>query len=1262
MKIKLFILSIGFSAMINAQDINKSSALQLIQSNAKTFGISNANDSQIPIITNAYTDAQTGLSFIYFQQQYKGIKVYNQIQSATFRGNKLQYKSGNFITNIATKAPSSNPVVSAVDAVKIVAKDLGLIVTENIIETDNQFATSKQIVFSKTNISKRNIKAALVWKTDLSNNIHLAWCISISPNNTADNWNIKIDAITGEILAKDNETIYENNSNNLTSSNSKKIKKNFFGIPKNTNLFSPTPPPTTVSAVYNVVPYPNENKFVAGIATETNPWLKAGAGNAATTNGWHFDGTNNFNITRGNNVFAYDDSLNIDAPGRWATSKNALPNLNFNFTPNFNNQPTETTNRNFATTNLFYWNNLMHDVTYQYGFTEAAGNFQADNLGRGGLGNDFVLAEAQDGGGVNNANFWANPDGDTAIMQMYLFTSNNGFSVISPSSIAGNYPSKEGSMSINNLLKNVGTKTGQLVLYNDDAGGSMHNACSVASNNLSGKIALIEYSFVTGCTYRQRVKNAQDAGAIAAIVVGASANPSTMGGSDNTITIPAMMIGVNDGATIIALLNSGTVVNVKLENGIQFDGDIDNGIIAHEYTHGISIRLTGGAAHSSCLNNAEQAGEGWSDYVALMMTTNWATASLTDGSLSRPIGVYAFNQNPAGKGIRTYPYTTDFSINPSTYNDLNISGQVHYIGSIWCNTLWNMTWGIIKQENAINPNLYDANGTGGNVIALNLVMLGLKLQPCSPGFLDSRDAILAADDILYNGKHKCTIWAAFAKRGMGFSASQGSSNSTSDQVVAFDVPMGISLSKVEPYKIMPLTTNSNFKVNATCQCKSPTNNYKIKAIIPTGLGYGGSSGGVKNGDSIIFSNINFNNPFQTDSLYLNLIANSGACVLDSVINDNRDTKTIGGFSNINIAGTNNWIAASGFAYSPTQSWQIADVEVQTESALRSANFIPNGLSLLSFWHQYEFEPNYDGGLVETSTNGGSTWQNVDGKILQNGYPSTMSPTSALPNQKAFTGTTTNFENTLVNLSELKGLNTQLRFRVGTDFGNGSGSILNGWAVDDITVTNGCGGFVKFYVYDSANNLLDSTSIPVFITPKILPTKYTSFNAKAVEKNTLLQWSIAEQLNVKEYIIEKCSDGFNWIKIGNVAASNQQINYRFTDFKTVFGDNYYRIKAIDFNGSINYSIVRKVNFNEKEKMEIQIVPNPTKIGSKIYLPTNFNAVKIQIFDAIGKIVYEKLTNNSIETYINTNKLSEGTYIVNAINNSGEVLTQKLIITK
>ena len=78
-----------------------------------------------------------------------------------------------------------------------------------------------------------------------------------------------------------------------------------------------------------------------------------------------------------------------------------------------------------VTTNLFYGCNVIHDITWRYGFDEASGNFQVNNYGRGGTGGDFVRCEAADGNGTNNANFnTPATDGQAPRMQMFLWPGN----------------------------------------------------------------------------------------------------------------------------------------------------------------------------------------------------------------------------------------------------------------------------------------------------------------------------------------------------------------------------------------------------------------------------------------------------------------------------------------------------------------------------------------------------------------------------------------------------------------------------------------------------------------------------------------------------------------------------------------------------------------------------------------------------------------------------------------------------------------------
>jgi extracellular elastinolytic metalloproteinase len=152
-----------------------------------------------------------------------------------------------------------------------------------------------------------------------------------------------------------------------------------------------------------------------GNSTQTIMTGPAPGTTVASPLGWVTNDT-----TIGNNVDAYLDRNNsnsADPNGRPISStRDFLYDVDLTVTP------TTTTNQMAAVTNLFYLNNVIHDKLYQHGFVESARNFQLDNFGRGGAQNDPVNAEAQDGGGTNNANFSTPSDGSRPRMQMYLWT------------------------------------------------------------------------------------------------------------------------------------------------------------------------------------------------------------------------------------------------------------------------------------------------------------------------------------------------------------------------------------------------------------------------------------------------------------------------------------------------------------------------------------------------------------------------------------------------------------------------------------------------------------------------------------------------------------------------------------------------------------------------------------------------------------------------------------------------------------------------
>ncbi|QRV80999.1 extracellular metalloproteinase MEP [Ceratobasidium sp. AG-Ba] len=211
------------------------------------------------------------------------------------------------------------------------------------------------------------------------------------------------------------------------------------------------------------------------------------------------------------------------------------------------------------------------------------------------------------------------------------------------------------------------------------------------------------------------------------------------------------------------------------------DGGLDAGILIHELSHGLSTRLTGGPSNVACLDTDQAGGmgEGWGDWIA---TTVRSTSTYSDF----PIAAWAGNTR---RGIRHFPYSTSKDVNPEMYDYLQRVDwrEVHAIGEVWAEILWVVSNKLIEKHgfaDSLFPSddadfyktVVRENGsmqlvpTKGNTLALQLVVNGMKLQPCNPTFAQARDAIIAADKALTGGENKCLLWAAFASRGLGTDA------------------------------------------------------------------------------------------------------------------------------------------------------------------------------------------------------------------------------------------------------------------------------------------------------------------------------------------------------------------------------------------------------------------------------------------------------------------------------------------------------------
>ncbi len=791
---------------------NKQKIHSRLNTEMKNFGLT-TQDIADWVVESEVTSETTKITNYYIVQRHHGIEIFNAQSNISMKNGKVINISNNFKKDVTRKVNGTIPTLSALEAIEGAYSRLGIKnpTTFTIVETIND-----KFFKLSDGIQEDLISAKLVYQYTKEDKLKLAWAFQFYSPDGKHLWDIRIDAMNGVLLEKHDLTI---------SCNFGQIKQTIYPANYPFNFNESTVANTVVFPVevnagsYRVIPYnyesPNHSPFQV-IASPSNA--------IASPNGWHnansLSGTNSaliYNYTRGNNVFAQEDANGNNGTG---ISPDGGAALNFNFPyGGQTSQPNEYSSA--ATTNLFYMSNIMHDVWYQYGFNEASGNFQKDNLGRGGITSfigDDVLADSQDGysqtdATLNNATFSTPNDGSRPRMQMYLWNEGapptNFITVNSPSSIAGPQIATtnvfEGTDRIPVPVSPNGIIS-DLVLYkNNPTPPGYNSACQVPTNAaaLNGKIVLIKRG---GCFFNLKVKNAQDVGARAVIVMDSIPNNPTRLSMSSTgilgITIPAVFVTKEIGDAFIAEMANGSV-NVKLEvpSGLYLyaDSSFDNGIIAHEFAHGISNRLTGGPSNTSCLTNPEQMGEGWSDWFALMMQLKTGDS----GETPKSIGTYLINEPTTGGGIRNYPYSTNMTINPLTFADTN--GKtfldpddniekvlVHDVGEIWAATLWDLTWAYIGKY-GFSPNIY--SGTGGNNKVMQLVIDAMKLQPCNPSFIQARDAIIAADEATTEGEDYCMIWKVFARRGMGVNASSGDNSgdrtniaAINDQVENFSVP------------------------------------------------------------------------------------------------------------------------------------------------------------------------------------------------------------------------------------------------------------------------------------------------------------------------------------------------------------------------------------------------------------------------------------------------------------------------------------------
>ncbi|QEC66767.1 T9SS type A sorting domain-containing protein [Panacibacter ginsenosidivorans] len=190
--------------------------------------------------------------------------------------------------------------------------------------------------------------------------------------------------------------------------------------------------------------------------------------------------------------------------------------------------------------------------------------------------------------------------------------------------------------------------------------------------------------------------------------------------------------------------------------------------------------------------------------------------------------------------------------------------------------------------------------------------------------------------------------------------------------------------------------------------------------------------------------------------------------------------------------------------------------------------------------------------------------------------------------------------------------------------------------------NGITAFNKFSVVNIGNIIL-----PVTLT-----------NIKAYQKNNTIDidWTALNELNMDHYEVERSANGTSFNTIENVDARNNDIAenyYTVHDTRPVLGNNFYRIKAVNKNGEVSYSVIVVVNIGTA-KSSVTVQPNPV-FNKIINLQLNNVAAgnyTIVISNMSGQQIYnQKIEHgggNAMQQIILPSSIARGVYIVSVFN--------------
>lgn len=189
--------------------------------------------------------------------------------------------------------------------------------------------------------------------------------------------------------------------------------------------------------------------------------------------------------------------------------------------------------------------------------------------------------------------------------------------------------------------------------------------------------------------------------------------------------------------------------------------------------------------------------------------------------------------------------------------------------------------------------------------------------------------------------------------------------------------------------------------------------------------------------------------------------------------------------------------------------------------------------------------------------------------------------------------------------------------------------------------------------------IDAIKVSTSWGTTVLPLKLLSFNVINNNGYASLSWQTCNEVNVKEFEVQKSSDAQNFASISSIAAKNGSCGttYSYNDPKQLAGKSYYRIRMVDNDGRSTYSGI--VSIDGKLVTKISVFPNPVTDNISLSHPKAESGATIKIISFNGNVVATMpVVKDAVQTNLNLSKLAKGNYML-VFRNAGEQQTVKII---